>query len=417
MRSGPAVQTMAGVRRIHRAKTNLRASPAELERHQTEALNLILDDAMRTEPYRQLYGSRPPLERLEQLRSLPVIDRSYITSFAVEDRLTRRLPGLETQRSTGSTGEAIESLRSPQETRYQGTLVARQFLAQGIRPGIRRLVLDFGMGRADPLIVRGSEGRIPGWAPIEAQAETIRAFRPMALEGPPSCLLELAEFGCRSPVESIMTFGEVLTPADRQEIRHHFGADPLDLYSASEAGHISWECARRSGYHVNADAVLVEVLDDEDRPVPVGESGHIVLTTLWNPTMPLIRYRIGDMGALLPDRCPCDITLPLMSQVEGRDCDRLAAYDGRRVSCQRFSLSPIGPYHSAIRRWRLVQRAVDDILVEVVWKAEPVPDLAWKMKEAYSRELGGAVNVELRSVDRLSGAPGGKYRWVESRVV
>jgi len=159
------------------------------------------------------------------------------------------------------------------------------------------------------------------------------------------------------------------------------------------------------------------VLDDEDRPVPVGGSGHIVLTTLWNPTMPLIRYRIGDVGALLPDRCACGITLPLMTQVEGRDCDRLAAYDGRRVSCQRFSLSPIGPYHSVIRRWRLVQRAVDDILVEVVWKAGPVPDLARKMKEAYSRELGGAVNVELRSVDRLSVAPGGKYRWVESRVV
>jgi phenylacetate-coenzyme A ligase PaaK-like adenylate-forming protein len=39
-------------------------------------------------------------------------------------------------------------------------------------------------------------------------------------------------------------------------------------------------------------------LDDEDRPVPMDESGHIVLTTLWNPTMPLIRYRSGDVGAL-----------------------------------------------------------------------------------------------------------------------
>jgi phenylacetate-CoA ligase len=244
----------------------------------------------------------------------------------------------------------------------------------------------------------------------------VLAFEPRAISGPTSCLLELGEFMHGFPLESAITFGEVLTPEDRQELKQYFGAKVLDLYSASETGHISWECPSGSGYHMNADAVVVEVLDDADRPVPGGEMGHLVLTTLWNPTMPVIRYRIADLGRLLPHPCACGITLPLMAQVEGRVVDRLLSHDGRRVSPMRFALMNVGPYHAAIRRWRLIQRAVDDLLVEVVWAAEPIPGLDRKMSEAYSRPLAGPVHVEIRAVEGFPAERGRKFRPVESLV-
>jgi hypothetical protein len=82
----------------------------------------------------------------------------------------------------------------------------------------------------------------------------------------------------------------------------------------------------------------------------------------------------------------------------------------------RFALALVGPYHHTMKRWRLVQRAVDDIFVEVIWDGEPVPDLASKMEEVWSRTLAGPVKVELRSVDRFSSPRGRKFRWVETLV-
>ena len=415
-RTDLATAAMERVRRFMHRQNLLRAGPQELGRLQLAALTGILEAAWKTEPYRRLYGSRPKVAKLDDLRDLPFTDRAYLASFPVEQRITDAADDLEPEPSTGTSGEVMVSMRSPDESTLQVILWMRQLLAQGIGPRERHLVFDFSMDPSAPLELQQNVGRLPGWGPIEMQADAVHSFRPSVLSGPPSCLLELAECIGPFPVRSLGTFGEVVTPEDRAELRHYFGAATFDLYSASETGHISWQCARRDGYHVNSDTLLVEVLDDEDRPVPPGEAGHIVITTLWNPTMPVIRYRIGDIGMLLPDQCECGITLPLMGPVEGRFIDRLATHDGRRVSAMRMALASVGPYHASIRRWRLVQRSVDDILVEIVWAGEPVPDLAQRMSEGYARALGGPVSVEIREVERFSLPRGRKFRWVESLV-
>lgn len=411
-----AAEKMSRVAAYLRDRRLLACEPEVLREHQVASLNRILDAVMRSEPYRRLYGSRPRLESLEDLRALPVIDRSYLARFSVEERLTHHPPDLEREPSTGTTGEVMLTLRAPGENEYQQALLGRQFEVQGISLEARHLNLLFGMRPDDALQVRGNVGHFPAWAPAEKQAEIVRSFDPSFISGPASCLLELGEYMGGFKVDSMMTFAEIVTSEDREELLSYFGADPFDLYAASETGFVSWECPQRAGYHANADAVIVEVLDDDGQPVPVGEVGNLVFTTLWNPTMPVIRYRIRDVGNLLPGTCSCGVTLPLMGPVVGREQDFVIAHDGRRISPLRFVIGVVGPYWTDVKRIHVVQRQVDDFLVEVVWRGDPIPNLADEMAQIYSETCGGPVRVELRPVDRLSTTPGRKFRWLESKV-
>jgi hypothetical protein len=82
----------------------------------------------------------------------------------------------------------------------------------------------------------------------------------------------------------------------------------------------------------------------------------------------------------------------------------------------RFLLGRVGPFFDTVAGFRIIQREVDDILVEVVWRDEPAPDFAEKMAAASSRALGGPVRVEVREVERISRPRGRKFRWLESLV-
>ncbi len=130
--------------------------------------------------------------------------------------------------------------------------------------------------------------------------------------------------------QAIITSAEVLSPDSRRTIEETFHCPVLNRYGCREFSVIASECTQRKGMHINAENLLVEVL-------PKGSygdqgEGEIVITDLKNYAMPLIRYRIKDVGAFLPGTCPCGRGLPLMTISGGRTTDFLTATNGRRVS-------------------------------------------------------------------------------------
>jgi len=263
----------------------------------------------------------------------------------------------------------------------------------------------------------GPRATIGAFVGAEQLREALRTFRPGILIGPPSALAELAELVARHPVEGVLTFGEVLAPDDRARLRAAFGVPPLDFYAQVEAGVVAFECVAGYGYHVNADAVLVEVVGDGGAPAPPGEPGTIVVTNLWNRTTPVVRYRTGDVGAWSAARPRCDLTLPVMGPVEGRAMDWIVSPAGRRVSPFRVLLGTLIPeWPAAIRRYRIVQRAPDDLLVEVVWRDGRRQDLVDRIAPAYARILDGTVRVTVEDADAVRSSRDGKFRLVESRV-
>ena len=94
---------------------------------------------------------------------------------------------------------------------------------------------------------------------------------------------------------------------------------PVSLgYGLNEIGIIAACCPETGRYHVHDEHCLIEIVDDENRPVAAGEFGRILVTTLTNFAMPLIRYDTGDIAEALDGPCPCGRTLPSFGEVPGR---------------------------------------------------------------------------------------------------
>ncbi|NLG29083.1 MAG: phenylacetate--CoA ligase, partial [Chloroflexi bacterium] len=109
-------------------------------------------------------------------------------------------------------------------------------------------------------------------------------------------------------------------------IQQRMGLDPIDTYGMSElmGPGVSGECSHHCGLHINEDHFLAEIIDPESgNPLPYGEEGELVVTTLTKEALPVIRYRTGDITRLDPTTCACGRTLARMDKVRGRTDDML----------------------------------------------------------------------------------------------
>src|SRR3546814_10844500 len=105
-------------------------------------------------------------------------------------------------------------------------------------------------------------------------------------------------------LREVRTLSELLPPETRRLCRDVWGLKIADLYSTQEAGYLALQCPEHEHYHVQSEAVLLEVLDEEDRPCRPGEVGRVVVTPLTNFAMPMIRYAVGDLDEVGAP-CPC----------------------------------------------------------------------------------------------------------------
>jgi phenylacetate-CoA ligase len=119
---------------------------------------------------------------------------------------------------------------------------------------------------------------------------------------------------------------EPWSEAMRREIRDRLGIDPIDTYGLSEimGPGVSGECTYHCGLHLNEDHFLAEIVDPQTgEPLPAGERGELVLTTLTKEALPLLRYRTGDITRLDLTPCKCGRTMARMEKVSGRTDDML----------------------------------------------------------------------------------------------
>jgi phenylacetate-CoA ligase len=102
-------------------------------------------------------------------------------------------------------------------------------------------------------------------------------------------------------------------------VEDYFGRPFYDQYATVEFDRIAWQCQEKHEYHIDADSIIVEFVDQHGEEVAPGEDGEIVCTSLFNHAMPFIRYALEDVG-VPSDRtdCNCDRSFPMMKLVEGR---------------------------------------------------------------------------------------------------
>jgi len=208
-------------------------------------------------------------------------------------------------------------------------------------------------------------------------------------------------------LKQICTIGEVLPDLVRQSIESLFSARVWDLYSAREVGYIASQCPSGFGYHVHDENVLVEILDDDGHPCIPGQPGKVVVTSLMNYRLPLIRYDIGDYAATIEGPCPCGRNLSRLSHIIGRQRGQLIRADGR-IMFTHYLNSEIRKA-GAIRQFQVIQHERDRIEVIVV----PMPDFGAEQEqrilETFQNEFRCPIRVTVTRVPYIERSPGGKY--------
>jgi phenylacetate-CoA ligase len=219
------------------------------------------------------------------------------------------------------------------------------------------------------------------------------------------------------PPGAIVVTAETLHEFMRTEIEDAFGAPVYNRYGSREVGDIAAECPEARAMHVFPWTCYVEIVDEDGRPLPPGEEGEVAITSLTNRSMPLIRYRIGDRGALLPDgRCGCGRAGQRMVAVTGRSTDMFRRRDGGLVDGKFFlALLHLKPW---IRTYQIVQRDYDWVEILVVPNGHPRPceaEVAELQRDARIA-MDPDCRVDLRFVDDLARSGSGKWRYTISHV-
>ncbi|MCC6531578.1 MAG: phenylacetate--CoA ligase family protein [Burkholderiales bacterium] len=408
-----------------------RLQPSQLLALQLQQVEALVEHAMRTVPwyrrhYRQAASRWKKAPAMESFQRLPILTRRSLQNAARElrsDAIPREHGRLGVAASSGSTGRPVQVLQPellalPQKAHY---------LAQYLRHGIDLSAKVAAIRKQPPGYATPPEGaREALWAAgypcgpavqlsIEAtvgeQIEWLARERPAYLLSYPSNLAALArrlrETATAIPsLRALRSFAEVLDPSVRALCGQVFGVAVIDEYSAVETGPIAMQCAAHEHLHVCSESVLVEVLDQRDRPCPPGAIGRVVVTVLHNFAMPLIRYELGDY-AQLDAPCPRGGPHAVLKRVLGRARNMLRLPSGET----RWPLFRC--LHDAevvrVEQCQVIQRSLTDILVLIVTSSPIGASQRDALVEGMQRDLGYAFDVELRRVDAIERAAGGKF--------
>jgi phenylacetate-CoA ligase len=245
---------------------------------------------------------------------------------------------------------------------------------------------------------------------VDDQLRWLRELRPTFLYTLPSnlgALLDrIEESGSPPPnIRRVFCGGEVVHDALRRRSRTTLDSDIADNYGSTEA-FLAWQC-RSGGYHINAEHVILEVVDDAGRPVPPGALGRVLVTTLDNRLCPLIRYEIGDFAEPAQGRCSCGRTLPLLARAAGRSVNLFRLGDGRLLS--PWALVVRLKFDDAFAQFQIVQQTEDRFLVRYVATTNVTADAKARIRTAFDDVIGTRIRVSFERVDEIPRTPTGKF--------
>ncbi len=221
-------------------------------------------------------------------------------------------------------------------------------------------------------------------------------------------LLMLMKSTGRRPqrILQVRTVGEQISDDLRALTKEVLNVKLVDFYSCQELGYIALQCPEYEHYHVVSDSVLVEVLREDGKQCQVGETGHVVVTSLYNHITPLIRYAIGDM-AVVGDKCACGMGLPVLSQITGRVRNMLRLHDGS-IRWPNFGFRRILEI-AELEQFQIVQTDYDAIQFNAVVKMPLSRSQEVAIAEVLNKHLGFDFRVSFKYPDAIPRGASGKY--------
>jgi phenylacetate-CoA ligase len=353
---------------------------------------------------------------LADFETLPVLKRCDIAGLNASARKCSPSGRFSTGQSSGSTGAPAEFLFD--QTHQAGRFAARaRFLrAHGWSP-FRRSAWTVEVIQENPDVKFVGSRLFPGvtFQPIlyrdyAAQVGWLRQVDPIFLCTLPSDLegmLSVFEEAGRKldSLQRIFCGCEILDEGLRARARRVLESEVAEYYGTTEA-FLAWECPS-GGLHVNSEHVLLEIVDEANRSVPSGSLGRVLVTTLENRLMPLVRYEIGDYAIAAKEPCWCGRTLPRIERVVGRSVNLFRMEDGRLISPWRL-LDRIKRYPE-LGQFQLVQTEVETYCVRHTRRPPVIREIETKMREEFRTLLAQPrASLSFEKVEEIPRTRSGK---------
>ena len=266
---------------------------------------------------------------------------------------------------------------------------------------------------------------IPVTLPLHEIVKQLNELQPAMFAGYASALGLLAQEQLEGRLNIhpsiVISSAEPLSDENRALIRQVFGVPPRNNYGCSEGGVMGYEC-NHGHMHINADWVIFEPVDANHNPVPAGQlSDRVLITNLANRIMPIIRYELGDRITLLPEKCDCGITLPLI-KLEGRTDEilRFQSSEGQAVPVLPLALWSVIKETPGVLRFQAIQIAPDALKIRLEAKQGENSNAVWKRvsinaKDYLTQQGLGNVKILHAGEPPIRDPKSGKFRnvWAE----
>lgn len=359
---------------------------------------------------------------LDDLEQIPFTEKKDLQLYNDEFRCCPKEKIIDYITTSGTLGDPVTFGCSEKDLQRLAYNEKKSFACAGLRPGnilqlmttmdkrfMAGLAYFLGIRELGASIIRVGNG-IP-----ELQWDTIRRLQPDTLMCVPSFILRLIQYAeehgidyRNSSVRRIIGIGEGLREQDfslnllGRRIKEKWDVDLFATYSSTEMGATFSECPYGCGGHVHPELIIVEIIGDNDLPVPDGEVGEVVVTTLGVEAMPLLRFRTGDMAAKVTAPCAC-----------GRHSYRLTPLVGRKHNMIKLKGTTLYPpaLNDVLEGTPYVDNYVvevstgdagtDQVLVKVGTRLPPTPQLVKDLKDRFRSRIRVTPDIELLPVETV----------------
>jgi len=422
---------------VHVTWQEERPARRALKAMQAERLKLLVHRTYEHVPfYRRMWAahgfSPTDLKSLRDITKIPFVTKKDIANsldqYPPFGDYQGDFPTIRIQASTGSTGKPKPIFHTRNDWENIARLWARRLYAQGVRAGdivqiafaYTLFIVGFtsseGAMRLGATVVPAGSGAV---TPSERQLQLMRDWRTSVVGCTGSYMLNLADVARSIGLDPRNDFAvrvsfhtaEPLTEGMRAQIEEAWGCRAYDNFGSVETGAPTYECEEQHGLHVSEDAYIFEVVDpDTGEPVPDGQEGELVVTTLTKEAAPFIRYRIGDVASFIPGPCACGRTFRRIAPIRGR-VDDMIKVKGVAVYPTDFepSIKESGLFSGEylITVWREGHREFVKVSVEYVGPEGSRDQVSSRLVAQLHSALGLRCEVETLTegeIKRLSGA-------------
>jgi phenylacetate-CoA ligase len=413
------------------------SSKDELHRLQLRRVKSLLQHAYLTVPfYKRSFdsvGFKPSqITRIADLDKVPLLSKQDVREnvhFAMFSELHSKKE-MHKINTSGSTGEPFVCYADKFQLEMRFATTLRALEMSGWRFGDKQLRLwhqTLGMSR-----VQAFKERVDAWFmrrhfipafemsehSLKSLIKTIEKRKPVLIDGYAESLNFIAIASTTKSnhkPKAVMSSAQQLTDSTRLQIESQFGAKVLDKYGSREFSGIAYQCLESPHHHVQDESYILEVLVD-GRHAKVGEVGEVVITDLNNFSMPLIRYRIGDMAvAVEQTNCVC-----------GRPHSQIGAISGRTqalISCSNGVWLPgtffahfFKDFDFAVQHFQVTQDSPDRFKLKLVAKEQFTNDINNRIIEELKVYAGQQQIIEVDLVEEIPLLKTGKRTPVISNI-